>query len=151
MFKEIIEKQRIVFKDSIDNWEEAISIAAQPLLREGVIVESYIHAMIDCVKEFGPYIVIAPNIAIPHAHSGCGVRKTAISFMKVENPVHFSESPEHDARLFFVLASTGNDSHMPLIMSIVSSLSDENIINKLLESKSIEDIEHISKEIEKTM
>jgi PTS system ascorbate-specific IIA component len=144
MFKELVEKQRIVFADRFDSWEDAIRTAAGPLLKEKAIEVSYVDAMINCIKEYGPYVVIAPDIAIPHARSEFGVNKTAISFMKVEEPVSFGDSTEYDARLIFILAAEGNNSHLELLAQMVTVLSDEETVQMLLSSKSIEDINQIS-------
>ena len=141
MFKELIDKQRVVFADKFDRWEDAIKEAAQPLLRDGAIEESYIGDMIASVNPYGPYIVIAPDVAMPHAQGGNGVNETAISFMKVNHPVHFSESSEHDARLIFVLASVDNDSHLGMLQSLVAAISDDDILENLPKIQCIEDLE----------
>lgn len=143
MFKELVEKQRIVFAERVGRWEEAIRTAAGPLLREKAIEESYVDAMINCIKEFGPYVVIAPDIAIPHARSEYGVNQTAISFMKLEEPVYFGDGPEYAARLIFVLASAGNNSHLELLSQMAEALSDSAIVQKLLAAKTVEDIRQI--------
>ena len=109
MLKEIIEKKRYSFHKGFEKWEDAVEAACKPLIEEGVIEEEYVNSIVSSIKNFGPYIVIAPNISIPHAQEGKGVNETAICFMRTEEPVHFSDDPEHDARLFFVLASTDNE------------------------------------------
>ncbi len=69
-----------------------MSASCQPLLDDGSIEQAYIDAVIGCVKKYGPYIVFAPNIAMPHSQEGAvGVNDTAVSFMKLEEPVHFEE------------------------------------------------------------
>jgi PTS system ascorbate-specific IIA component len=141
MLGELIRNKRVRFRQSIPTWQEAIRDAAEPLLEEGVIDERYIQAMIRSVDENGPYIVIAPSLAIPHARSdGGGVFGTAISFMKVEEPVHFSDSSEQDATLFFVIASEGHDAHLPLLKSLVLELSDDRIMEGLIKVKDIEEL-----------
>jgi len=141
MFKQLIEKQRIVFAEGFDRWEDAIRAAAQPLLRDGAIEECYIDDMIASVNKFGPYIVIAPDVAMPHAQGGKGVRETAISFMKVNRPVSFSASSEHDARLLFVLASIDNNSHLDMLQALVAAISDDDILAKLPEIQCIADLQ----------
>lgn len=44
-------------------------------MNNGCIKESYIDAMVNTVKNMGPYIVIAPGIAMPHAAPEDGVLK----------------------------------------------------------------------------
>ena len=56
---------RIMVKDSVNSWEEAIKIAAEPMLKDGLIEERYIDSMIKNVIENGTYIIILPGLAIP--------------------------------------------------------------------------------------
>lgn len=63
--------------------------------------------------------------------------------MRTEEPVHFSDDPEHDARLFFVLASTDNESHMQNLVNMVGLIEEESIVGKLINSKSVEDLKAI--------
>ncbi|SKA75503.1 PTS system IIA component, L-Asc family [Caloramator quimbayensis] len=140
MFKELLEKKRYSFHDGFESWEEAIAAACKPLIEDGAVLEDYVDLIIKNVKEYGPYIVIAPDICIPHAQEGRGVNETAVCLMKTKKPVHFSDSPEHDARLFFVLASTDNSIHLQNLSELVEYLSDESMVKKLLEAESVEDI-----------
>lgn len=141
LFKELLEKQRVLFAEGFSCWEEAVRAAAAPLLRDGAIEAVYIQSMIDCINQYGPYIVIAPNIAMPHAQGGGeGVLDTGISFMKVERPVHFSESSEHDARILFVLASVDNEAHLNLLQALVEAISDEEFVDQLLGIENIDDL-----------
>lgn len=145
MLKELVEQNRVAFAKSFATWEEAVAAAAQPLLEQQAIEQEYVTAIIDCVKEFGPYIVIAPNIALPHAQGGQGkgVNETSLSFLKVEEPVHFSDSPEHDARLLFVLASINNDDHLEKLAELVEEISEDDFVDQLLGATNVEELKKI--------
>lgn len=143
MLKEIIKKKRYSFYKGFGKWEDAVEASCKPLIEQGVIEEEYVNSIISSINKFGPYIVIAPNVCIPHAQEGKGVNETAICFMRTEEPVHFSDDPEHDARLFFVLASTDNERHMQNLVNMVCLIEDENMVEKLINSKSIEDLKKL--------
>jgi PTS system ascorbate-specific IIA component len=144
MLKELIDKGRISFHDGFDNWEDAIKASCKPLINDGAIEEAYADAIIENVKKYGPYIVIAPNICIPHAQEGVvGVNETAMCFMRTKNPVHFSDDPEQDARLFFVLASTDNEVHLQNLSNMVGLIEDEAIVDRLLEAECKDDLDAI--------
>lgn len=147
MFKEIVAKKRFSFHDSFATWQEAVRAACQPLLDDGTIEPEYPEAIIQKVEELGPYIVIAPNICIPHAQEGVGVNDTAVGFMKTEQPVHFSDSSEHDAQLFFVLASVDNNVHLKNLCELSDELSDEAFVEKLLQARSAEDLQKLEAEL----
>ena len=144
MLKELIDKNRISFHEGFENWEDAIKASCKPLITDGAIEEAYVDAIISNVRKYGAYIVIAPNICIPHAQEGVvGVNETAMCFMRTKNPVHFSDDPEQDARLFFVLASTDNEVHLQNLSSMVGLIEDDTVVNKLLEAECREDLEAI--------
>lgn len=147
LLRELVEKKRVSFHEGFENWEEAVRASCVPLLEDHSIEEEYVQAVIDCVKKYGPYIVFAPDIAMPHSQEGAvGVNDTAICFMKVEKPVHFEkDNPEKDARLFFVLASKDHDIHVKNMEKLAKLLLTPGIMEKLLEAKKAEDLLEIDK------
>ena len=128
MFKELVEKKHYSFHEGFDDWRDAVRAACQPLLDDGTIEKEYPEIIIGKVEELGPYIVIAPNICIPHAERGRGVNDTAMCFMKTEKPVSFDPNdPDKDARIFVVLAATDDEVHLNNLMQLSETLSDEAI------------------------
>ncbi|MBS5000785.1 PTS sugar transporter subunit IIA, partial [Holdemania filiformis] len=90
ILKDIVDSKHYIFCEGFSDWTEAIKAAAAPLLAEGIIENTYVDAIIENVKEYGPYIIIAPEVAMPHSTlGGSGVHDTCISFMKTEKPVVF--------------------------------------------------------------
>ncbi|MDO4432246.1 MAG: PTS sugar transporter subunit IIA [Aerococcaceae bacterium] len=143
MLKEIIEHKRYSFQQKFDSWEEAIRVACQPLVEQGIIEPEYSSYIINNVHEFGPYIVIAPEICIPHAQEGKGVNETAVAFMNVEEAVDFGEGAEYKPRLFFVLASTDNEKHLENLSELVTLVEDEATVEAFVNARSHEDLEKI--------
>ena len=141
MFKEFVEKKHYSFHEGFADWRDAVRAACQPLVDDKTIEPEYPEIIIGKVEELGPYIVIAPNICIPHAERGRGVNDTAMCFMKTEKPVSFDPNdPEKDARIFVVLAATDDEVHLNNLMALSETLSDEDIVAKLLEAKTPEDL-----------
>ena len=63
--------------------------------------------------------------------------------MRTEEPVHFSDDPEQDAKLFFVLASTNNEKHMKNLVDMVELIENQVVVEKLINSESVEDLKAI--------
>ena len=141
MFKEFVESKHYSFHEGFDDWRDAVRAACAPLLADGTIEKEYPEIIIAKVEELGPNIVIAPDICIPHAERGRGVNGTAMCFMKTEKPVSFDKSdPDKDARIFVVLAATDNEVHLNNLMALSETLSDEDIVAKVLAAKTPEDL-----------
>lgn len=66
MLKDAV-KGRVNIVENVNDWKEAITLAAKPLVEDGSVENSYIDAMIANVNKFGTYIVIAPKVAMPHS------------------------------------------------------------------------------------
>ncbi|AIO19217.1 Ascorbate-specific phosphotransferase enzyme IIA component [Candidatus Izimaplasma bacterium HR1] len=133
-------KELICFEKGFENWEDAIKASSKGLLEQGFIKESYVDSMIDSVKEYGPYIVIAPNIAMPHARPEAGSNKVGFSVMLCEEAVGFSKAPEHQARLFVTLSCVNADTHLMMLQALVGILGDDDKFQKILNSTTKEEI-----------
>lgn len=140
LFKEFVAQKHYSFHEGFDDWRDAIRAACAPLVADGTIQKEYVSYIIEKVEELGPYIVIAPEICIPHAERGRGVNRTAMCFMKSETPVRFHEDGEHDARIFVVLAAADDEEHIQNLMELSDRLSDEETVAKLLAATTPEDL-----------
>lgn len=145
MLKDFIEKNRICFHKGFDTWEDSVAAACQPLIDDGAISYEYIDSIIKSINKFGPYVVIAPNICIPHAQAGGpGVYQSAISMMITQTPVSFETgNQERDARLFFVLAANDPQEHMDNLVKLVDMLSNDELVERLLNLTNIEDLKRL--------
>ena len=157
MLREFVEKKHVKFADSAPDWRGAIRMSwGGKLIADGNIknvfggnldpfylvsplyfYENYKEDIIACVEKYGPYIVIAPNIAMPHSQEGAkGVHKTEIAFMKLKKPVSFEEgNPELDAQLFFTLAACNNEQHLQNMSRLSEMLMNEELVEELADAK----------------
>ena len=131
---DLLKEELIQQVDSVSNWQEAVDLAAQPLLASGYIEESYIQAMIASINETGPYIVLAPKVAVPHASPDAGVHQLGISLLQVKEPVDFSEDNDDDKKvqLIFVLAAVDSTAHLRALQELALILDDEEAIDSLI-------------------
>ena len=89
MLSDILKKEYIRINESCKDWEDAIRHAGNILLEKGIVTQEYIDSVIKSVKLFGPYVVVAKGIAIPHCLGSMGVNENAITLMTLKNPVNF--------------------------------------------------------------
>lgn len=130
---DFLNEETIQVRDNVADWRQAVTLAAEPLLHNLSITEHYISKMIQNVEEHGPYIVIAPGIAVPHAKLEDGVMKTGMGLLKLNNHVHFSSSPKHDVHFIVVLATTDNESHLKALSQLMELFSKDETIRQLIE------------------
>jgi len=142
MLSEFVEKGHYKFAGEAADWREAIRMSCESLEADGTVEGNYKEDIIACVEKYGPYIVIMPDVAIPHSQENAkGVHKTAISFMKLEKPVSFDPGdPQKDARLFFTLASCNPEQHLQNMARLSELLMNEEAVQELLEANDTEDL-----------
>jgi mannitol/fructose-specific phosphotransferase system IIA component (Ntr-type)/transcriptional antiterminator len=141
MLKALLTKGRIKIKDSVEDWKEAIYLAAKPLEEDGSIEPAYTKAMILSIENMGPFIVLSPGIAIPHARPEAGVRWMSMSLLKVREKVYFTK--EKYANLFFILASTDGNSHLDALRELSALFSDEAAYDKFMKADTVEKLHQL--------
>ncbi|MFC4322515.1 BglG family transcription antiterminator [Litchfieldia salsa] len=140
MLNELLTEDTIQFADQLSSWEDAIKNAAKPLLSKGVIEDSYIQAMIENVKELGPYMIIGPEVAIPHARPENGVNKVGMSFLKLKEPVYFLGEEKHAVRLLFCIAAVDHTTHLTALSQLTKLLSSKTNLETLKDSESKDEV-----------
>lgn len=141
---ELLKVNNIRITDKHLTWREAIKEASKPLLEDSYIEHEYIDAMIETVENIGPYIVLAPKVAVPHARPERGVNKLGISLLKLDNEVDFNTGGEEDSdryvSLIFVLAAIDGEAHLKALMQLSKILDEEEHIDQLIELNNVEEI-----------
>lgn len=142
MLRQFVDENHYKFADKADDWRDAIRISCESLEADGTVDPNYKEDIIACVEKHGPYIVIMPNVAMPHSQENAtGVNKTAIGFTKFEEPVNFgSGEPDLDAQLFFTLASENHDKHLENMQKLVEMLLNQEVVDALVDAHSADDL-----------
>lgn len=130
------------------SWQEAIQLAAQPLLDSGQIDKTYPQAMIDKVKEFGPFIDLGQGVAIPHARPEDGVNEVGMSMLALTEPVQLLDDPRHEVRLLICIAAVDNETHLKALSHLTTILRDKSKVEQLVNSTTYADIQEIIKQEE---
>ncbi len=135
----LLKLENVQICDSAKDWKDAIRIAAAPLEEHGYVEPRYKEEIISNVEKLGPYILIAENIALPHARPEQGVLKPQIGVTLFRSPVAFGREGS-EAQLFVTLAAKDNDSHLDALVSISELLSDEDRVDRILAAQSVEEL-----------
>ncbi len=110
-------------------WQEAVRYCGTMLFKEGATEERFSDAMIRVTNEFGPYIVVAPGIALPHALPEDGVIRASMAVAKLRTPVYFGNRENDPVWLLVALAPIDSSQHIQSLAEMAQVLSDvENIV-----------------------
>lgn len=120
----LIDNDSVLLNAEVSDWREAIKVGTEMLIASGAVEPSYHEAIITSIEKMGPYIVIAPQFAMPHARPENGVNRTAFALVTLATPVLF-EGENEPVDVLVTLAGSTSDEHMEGLMEVTQVLEDE--------------------------
>jgi len=138
-----LDRSLIKIGAEVETADEAIKEAGEMLVQGGVVDATYVDAMISAYKENGPYFVLAPHIAIPHARPEDGVKEASVSLIQLKNSVTFGHQSNDPVQLVFGLGASSSDEHLTLLRKLTGLLNDTKNVEALMNAGSYEDIQNL--------
>lgn len=143
MLNQYLYDDTIQLRATADDYRQALEICAQPLLVSGVITHNYLTAILRGHEKTGPYYVLAPGLAMPHARPQEGARATGLSLLKLTQGVSFSCEHFDPVDIILMLAATDSHSHIAMIASLSELFSTDDDMKLLHQAASLEEIKRI--------
>lgn len=129
MNRKLLEEKGILLDVIAKDWQVAIRICGEILVKTGKVEASYVDAMISNIHELGPYILIAPGVAMPHARPEDGVIKEGISVVVLKEEVAFA--PGREFKVLIGLAALNSESHIYILQKIAEVISEADTLERL--------------------
>ncbi|MFC6355061.1 PTS sugar transporter subunit IIA [Luethyella okanaganae] len=118
-------------KVAVPDWRAAIHAAGELMVASGGCEPSYVAAMEDGVVTYGPYIVIAPGVAIPHARPERGVLAQGTAVVTLAHGVDFGEESNDPVDLIIAFTAHDKESHLQTLQTLVAVLGDEVTLTRI--------------------
>ena len=145
----LLTREAVKFQAEAADWKEAVKIGTDLLEKAGTITPQYYEEILKSVDELGPYFVIAPGMAMPHARPEGGVVDNSFALVTLKNPVNFGDPDNDPVDILITLAAkdaaTQNEE---AIVQVVTLLDDEDTVEKLRKAETIDDLKKIFAEME---
>ena len=113
------------------DWESAVRAVGAIMQKYGLVESRYVDSMVNVVKELGPYIVLAPGIALAHARPEDGALATGIALVTLSEPVAFGSAANDPVKIVIGLASIDNTSHIGLLKQLCEFLEEDANVEAL--------------------
>ena len=126
--------------------EEVIHFSGQLLVNSGKVKETYIEKMEEAFHDLGPYMVMAPGIAMPHARPSEGAKKLAMSMLCSKERIYFND--EKYANLIIVLSSVDGHSHINALVHLSNIFEEEETLKQFMEAKNAEEVVELIRQYE---
>lgn len=122
------------------DWKEAIRQVGKLHEAAGTATSEYAEAMIAGVEKFGPYIVLTPNVAVPHAQTAAGVKRTGVVVATLETPVNFGSPANDPVDILISFAAFDKAEHMKTIQSLPKLLGDQELLTQARNATTSEEL-----------
>jgi PTS system ascorbate-specific IIA component len=122
---ELLSAKAIRLGARAEDWRAAVRLAGDALVASAATAPAYTDEMIATVEELGPYIVIAPGIALAHSRPSPAVHHAGISLVTLSEPVKFGHRTNDPVRLVVGLAAPDEEGHITALSTLAEFLSDE--------------------------
>jgi transcriptional antiterminator/mannitol/fructose-specific phosphotransferase system IIA component (Ntr-type) len=114
---DLMQKEHINITEKVDiTWQEALALAAQPLLNNQSIENYYLERMVNKIQFEQPYIMLVNGLIIAHAGIDDGVNKVSMSLLKLSEKINICGYMKAD--LIVVLATNNPQKHLKALAQL---------------------------------
>jgi len=124
------------------DWRAAVELAGAALARTGAAAPEYATEMIRMIDEHGPYVVIAPGLALAHARPGPEVYADGLSVVTLTTPVSFGH-PHNDPVSVVIGLAAGYATHLSVVAALANVFNDSDAVAELAAAGSADEVRAI--------
>jgi PTS system ascorbate-specific IIA component len=125
MLLDYLSEDLIELQVEVSDWEGAVRAVGKLMLDAGICEQRYIDAMVEAVNRLGPYMVLAPGIALAHGRPEDGMIKVGMSIINLATPVEFGSEANDPVSLVISFGGIDNESHVGMLQELAVFLMDE--------------------------
>ncbi len=126
-----LDEAGIVLDAEVADWRAAVRVAGGALVATGAARDGYSDEMIRMIEEHGPYVVIAPGLALAHARPGPDVLADGLAVVTLKEPVPFGHPHNDPVRVVLGLAIMRVESHLASVAAIANIFNDSDAVGAL--------------------
>lgn len=122
------------------DWQEAVRAAGQLLVDNSSATDAYVDAIVEAVERLGPYIVLAPGIALAHARPQDGAIDVGFSLIRLAEPVVFGSKENDPVDLVFAFATPNAEEHVSALTALADLLETGDNLVRLRTARTDEEL-----------
>ncbi len=125
------------------DWRAAVLLAGAALTRAAVARPEYAGEMVRMIEERGPYVVIAPGLALAHARSGPEVIEDGLAVVTLATPVPFGHPYNDPVQVVLGLAAATPERHLPMLAEVANVFNDTDAVERLAAATTSDEVRAI--------
>ena len=136
----ILAESAIIVGAEAEDWRAAVRVAGRALTVSGATTPGYADEMIRMIDEHGPYVVIAPGLALAHARPGPDVLADGLAVVTLATPVSFGHPHNDPVSVVLGLAIKSADAHIETVAELANVFNDSSAISRLANAASVAEV-----------
>jgi ascorbate PTS system EIIA or EIIAB component len=121
----------VTAKAAAPDWRAAVSLAGELLVQAGLATGDYVDAMQEAREELGPYMVVAPGVAMPHARPDRGVLAPGVSVLTLATPVPFGHTSNDPVDVVIAFSALNKSAHVATLQRIAELVGDADALSAI--------------------
>lgn len=121
-------------------WHEVVDGVGQLLVDSGFATAEYTTAIADSIQRNGPYLVIAPGLALLHARPEEGALAPGLVLATLTEPVAFGHSTNDPVTVALGLTAVDSEGHLDALVAIANTFSRPDAVATIAGAASPEDL-----------
>ncbi|WP_277959411.1 PTS sugar transporter subunit IIA [Frigoribacterium faeni] len=135
--------EAVVIGAQVVDWREAVRVAGRALVDSGAAREGYGDEMVRMIDEHGPYVVIAPGLALAHARPGDDVVRDGLAVVTLAEPVPFGHPHNDPVSVVLGLAIVTVGGHLESIADLANVFNEASVIPALAAATSVDEVRRL--------
>jgi len=123
---------------SAESWRDAVEQVGRVLVERGYVLPGYSTRMIRVIEKHGPYMVIAPGIALVHARPDAQTLENALAVVTFPEGVAFGHGAFDPVEIVIGASTTRPDDHLAVVAGIARALDTPGLIERLMAAQTPE-------------
>lgn len=133
----------VVLGARVDDWRGAVRVAGDALTASGATRPDYADEMVRMIEEHGPYVVIAPGLALAHARPGGAVLADGLAVVTLAGPIAFGHPHNDPVRVVLALSVATVGGHLESVADIANVFNDAAVIPALARATSADEVRRL--------
>lgn len=130
------------------DWEDLVTKVGGMLTRVGYATDDYTAAICENIRVNGPYLVIAPGLALLHARPEEGALAPGLVLAVLAEPISFGHSTNDPVRVALGLTAVDSVGHLDALVAIANTFSKPGALDAIAGATSSADLRSRLLEIE---
>lgn len=130
----------VVLGAEVGDWRAAVRLVGDALAASGAATPEYADDMVRMIEEHGPYVVIAPGLALAHSRPGPAVLADGLAVVTLAHGVDFGHPYNDPVTVVVGLATVDTASHLEAVAAVANVFNDPSSVGRLQAAQSYADV-----------